>query len=705
MGTPRNLGSGPAGLRNLGARLQGWFERLLGRDLLWAVVFVILATPLVSRQEWGLPAPHYDVGEVTPWTLKAPYDIELVDEQAWQDRRAAEREAVPPVYDYVADLAFEQRQRISEAFERGRAALRAMGLPAGRGRPAPDAETLARVKASVGTPMPSAALAVLIARGFPQEIEQAMIRALGSVMHARVVGSVERLPESGPIVVREVRAGAPLEAEHVRPDQVRDLDDARRLASEQLDQDLGGLPASDRRALGELLDRHVIPNLSYNASETERRRMQAMASVPQVFMRIPKGRVIVREGEVFTQEAVDLLARIHDRRSMRIDWRELLGDVVILGLLVWFLHRYVRAHQKVFRRVQNLYALVLLVTFSVTLGSRVGIFIADAVADRLLSAPFNNGANYYWALPVAAGAMLVTLLANARVATVLSAVIAVLFGMVRDWSAAAILFAMLSSFASIYAVSKYERRTAILKAGGVTGLVNAAVVLAIDCVDNGFSPASEGLFRMATAAAGGLLAAPVVSACLPPLEWLFNVLTDIRLLELSNLDNPLLRRLSLEAPGTYNHSVIVGTLAEQAAEVIGAHALLCRVGAYYHDIGKMSKPDYFVENMRSGQNRHDRLSPRMSSLIIASHVKEGMRLAEEHNLPRQIRDIIPQHHGTRLITFFFRKAKRNEDPDARDLHESDYRYPGPRPQTREAAIFMMADSVEAAARSVEEPTP
>jgi putative nucleotidyltransferase with HDIG domain len=210
---------------------------------------------------------------------------------------------------------------------------------------------------------------------------------------------------------------------------------------------------------------------------------------------------------------------------------------------------------------------------------------------------------------------------------------------------------------------------------------------------------------MLMGATGGLLAAPIVSITLPVLEWLFNVLTDIRLLELSNLDNTLLRRLALEAPGTYNHSVIAGTLAEQAAEEIGAHSLLCRVAAYYHDIGKMVKPDYFVENMRDGLNRHDRLSPRMSSLIIASHVKEGARLAEEFNLPRQIRDIIPQHHGTRLITYFWRKAQRKEDPDIPQLHESDYRYPGPKPQSKEAAIFMMADSVEAAARTVEEPTP
>ncbi len=189
------------------------------------------------------------------------------------------------------------------------------------------------------------------------------------------------------------------------------------------------------------------------------------------------------------------------------------------------------------------------------------------------------------------------------------------------------------------------------------------------------------------------------------LESAFNILTDIRLLELSNLNNPLLRRLAVEAPGSYNHSVIVGTLAEAAAESIGANALFCRVAAYYHDVGKMLKPDYFIENQRDGANRHDHLSPHMSALVIASHVKEGYELAKSYGLPRQVLEIIPQHHGTRKINFFYQKAKRGEQPQAEEVRESDFRYPGPKPQTREAAIFMLSDSIEAAARTLDDPSP
>jgi len=181
--------------------------------------------------------------------------------------------------------------------------------------------------------------------------------------------------------------------------------------------------------------------------------------------------------------------------------------------------------------------------------------------------------------------------------------------------------------------------------------------------------------------------------------------SDIRLLELSNLNNPLLRKLAVQAPGTYNHSVIVGTLAEAAAQAVGGNSLLCRVAAYYHDIGKMSKPEYFIENQMNATGLHDKLSPTMSSLVIASHVKDGVRMARDFNLPQPIIDLIPQHHGTRLITYFFNKAKTLANPEIQEVSESNFRYPGPKPQSKEGAIFMMADSVEAAARTIDEPTP
>ena len=691
------------GFRRLVPRIQDAIERLLSHDTLWAVVCVVLLTPVVSLRDCAPTVQTYRVGEVAASTIKAPDDIELADEQATRELREAEREQSPPVYDMIVDLYMDQRLRLGLLFERGRALTKERPR-AGR----PGNESIQALKRALPAGLPTLhddVIAFLMEQGFSPALEEGLRRVHTQVMQGRIVRTRDGIPASGVLLLREVTRGTVSESTVGAPAQIRDLAEARAAIAEQLAREFPDRAPSQHKTLARMLDPFVVPNLSYNASETETRRAALMAGVPQVFIRIPRGRVIVREGELFTAEALAIIATLGSRNRLPADLRVLAGNAVLIALLALFLHRYVRAHQRLFRRVKNLYTLVLVTSMFVTMGAWVGQFLAESVADRAGIAPWNDPRSYCWALPVAAGAMLITLLANGRVATVASAFIAALFGMAMKWDASAIVFALISSFAAIYGVTSYGRRAAILKASALVAIVNVVLVFALDCVRGGFTSPAKVFVDMAAAALGGVLAAPIVSFSLPILEWTFNVLTDIRLLELSNLDNPLLRRLSIEAPGTYNHSVIVGTLAEQAAEEIGAHALLCRVGAYYHDIGKMSKPDYFIENMREGANRHDRLSPRMSSLIIANHVKEGLRLAQQHNLPRQIRDIIPQHHGTRLITFFYRKARKNEDPDVPEIQEVDYRYPGPKPQSKEAAIFMMADSVEAAARTVEEPTP
>ncbi|MBI5183783.1 MAG: HDIG domain-containing protein, partial [Nitrospinae bacterium] len=202
---------------------------------------------------------------------------------------------------------------------------------------------------------------------------------------------------------------------------------------------------------------------------------------------------------------------------------------------------------------------------------------------------------------------------------------------------------------------------------------------------------------------GGVIVAMVVSSIVPILESIFHVTSDIRLLELSDMDHPLLRQLVLDAPGTFHHSIIVGSIAEAAAESIGANPLLARVGSYYHDIGKMKKPEYFIEN-HPDSNKHDNLAPSMSSLIITSHVKDGIELAKENGLMERIIDFIREHHGTSLITYFYSKAKEKENIDVQLIKEENYRYVGPKPQTKETAIILLADSVEAASRTLTEPT-
>jgi hypothetical protein len=235
--------------------------------------------------------------------------------------------------------------------------------------------------------------------------------------------------------------------------------------------------------------------------------------------------------------------------------------------------------------------------------------------------------------------------------------------------------------------------------------VNALAAFAISFLRQDIFIWSELLTPVIMGALSGILAAALASIILPALESWFKIATDIRLLELSNLNAPLLRRLAVEAPGTYHHSLMVGTLAEAAAEAIGANLLLVRVAAYYHDLGKMLKPEYFRENQGGGENKHDSLPPTVSGTILAGHVKDGLELAKPAGLMEPIRDMIPQHHGTRLMTFFFQKAKETALASGQEVKEEDFRYPGPKPQGKEAAILMMADSVEAASRTLSNPSP
>lgn len=263
---------------------------------------------------------------------------------------------------------------------------------------------------------------------------------------------------------------------------------------------------------------------------------------------------------------------------------------------------------------------------------------------------------------------------------------------------------VLAGLTAVYSVNRIRRRSDILKAGcwaGIAGAVGVLIVSLISGLQFKVSVNESGWGMM-----NGFLSAIFIMGTLPAFETLFKVTTNISLLELSDLNHPILRQLFIQAPGTYHHSLVVGNLAESACEAIGANALLARVGAYYHDIGKMEKAEYFTENQMdaSSKQRHEKLSPHMSSLIIVNHIKNGIELAQQYKLPKRIIDFIPEHQGTSLIYFFYQKALQ-QAKDGEGVKEEDFRYPGAKPQSKETAVVLLADSVEAASRSLEDPAP
>lgn len=413
--------------------------------------------------------------------------------------------------------------------------------------------------------------------------------------------------------------------------------------------------------------------------------------------KVNKGELIVESGGRVTEKAARIFEEIARREGIgsRLPASLGLGGLILVSFYLF--HRDIKRYRPSLladTRKMFLLAFLLLLTVIITQFVR---FIFSFAADRLQL----DVMTVVFALPVAAGAMLVSLLLDFHLALGFSFIVSILLGILFQGDPFIPVYYFLGSVVAALCVIQCKKRTALLKAGALTGLVNLIAVVGIDLYRGELW--TRGAYDLTAGFFGAVVMTMIVSVSLPFFETLFHIATDIKLLELLDPNQPLLKDLVYKSPGTYYHSIVIGNLAEAAAEAIGENPILARVGAYYHDIGKTPKPEYFIENQRRMENKHDRLMPSMSSLIIASHVKEGVEVARAHRLPSAVIDIIQQHHGTSLITYFYQKAKELQPFVV--IAEEDYRYPGPRPRTKVAAIVMLADSVEAASRSLEDPTP
>jgi putative nucleotidyltransferase with HDIG domain len=413
--------------------------------------------------------------------------------------------------------------------------------------------------------------------------------------------------------------------------------------------------------------------------------------------KVNKGEVIVEAGHRVSEKAARILEEIARREGIGNRQYAYLGLTVLILLFFYLFYRDIKRYRPALitdTRKLFLLAFLLLVTIIVTQFAK---YIFSLVADKFLLDSITIG----FAMPVAAGAMLVCLLFDFHLAVGFSFVVSILLGILFQGDPFIPIYYFFGSIMAALSVIHCKKRTAVIRAGAFTGLINLITILGIDLYRGDLL--TRGIYDLSAGFLGAVLISMIVSVSLPFFEALFDIATDIKLLELLDPNQPLLKELVYRSPGTYHHSIVIGNLAEAAAEAIGENPLLARVGAYYHDVGKIRKPEYFIENQRPYDNKHDRLMPSMSSLIIATHVKDGIDMAREHKLPTSVIDIIRQHHGTSLITYFYQKAK--ELQPLVKIAEEDYRYPGPRPGTKVAAIVMLSDSVEAASRTLDNPTP
>ncbi len=379
-------------------------------------------------------------------------------------------------------------------------------------------------------------------------------------------------------------------------------------------------------------------------------------------------------------------------------WRFVGGALIAFVLLAIF-YRDIMRYKPAYINDYNMLLLLGLMIVSTLVIGRVVDYLLLNLSKGMGSIDPDT---VVFGIPIAAGAMLVTLLFDFHTAITFSFTISLLTGYWLNDPLYPI-YTFVGSLTAAFSVIRCKKRSALLRGGFYVAITNMLIALIL-LISRGDVQPGKILSSVIFAVFSGVTVSSIVSLFLPFLEYTFKVTTDISLLELLDLNQPLMKALMINAPGTYHHSVIVGNLVEAAAEDVGVNPLLARVSSYYHDIGKVKMPEYFVENQAGAPSKHDKLTPHMSSMIIVNHVKEGVELARQYKLPQVLIEIIKQHHGSSLITYFYQKAREKNHEQPLTAAE-DYKYPGPKPQSRVAALVMMADAVEASSRVLTDPTP
>ncbi len=610
--------------------------------LLALALFVILAAPIMPGQL------NLKVGDVASDDIRAPRSVSFISDSQTAAARDAAAAGVQPVYAPIAPVAD----------------IKARQLAAYDGLVSEVSAVLGRRDAGDLTPGESAAETL---RRTATDLTMSQAEQLAAMPTAEW----QAVNEAGRTVLDAVYGGA------VKEDE---LSNVRQQVRNNITEDL---PQQDRELAGDLAAAKVAPTIQISDAATKEARDVAAAAVAPVNVDIAEGKVVVRDGDQVTTEQMEALSALGLTESAG-NAPAMAGNALIAaliaGLLVGFLWRF---DPEVWYRNRSLllFMLALLVT-------AVALRIA---ADRTLWA---------FVVPASASILLIGLLLGGPSGAAITVALAVLSGVMNHGSLEPMVYVLAGGAVSLQATVRAERLNAFVRAGLLLALTNIAVIVAFGLIEQrDVAALLQGI------AAGGInagFAVVLAVGSFAMLGNLFGIMTVFQLLELANPSSRLLRRLLLETPGTYHHSVMVGNLAERAAETIGANPLLARVAAYYHDIGKMKNPLAFIENQAGAHNIHDDLTADTSARIISSHIRDGIDLGYEHGLPVKIIGFIPQHHGTSVMSYFYGKALREvggrEDLVDRDL----YRYPGPKPQSPEAAILMLSDGVEASVRSLDE---
>ena len=646
------------------------------------------------------PSPRtYNVGDIALRDVQATRDMLVEDTASTEKRRHDAEEMVRSVYDYDPNVLEEMEKPVVEAFALLEELFTVDTL-------APESREVKKrqVEEKLGVKLSPNQWKIL-EKQFDPSLAEETLDLLSSQLK-RGVATDRRLlnqdQERG-ITIRNIVTHKETKEDGVPA--ISDIDMAKRSIRKNSEHLIKTWGRTVFYLVSEAAGSLIRPNLTFNRQETEDRKTTAIESVEPVYFSVKKGEMLVREGDPI--QADDLIKlQAFEALQTRVNTSLIAtGWVLVIVLILLILYEFSTKNIRKIAPTNKDLLFAALIIVGTALLLRVSVFVTASLENSFPDIPSTS---YYYLFPVAAGAMLIRIILNSETAFVYSIIVSYLTGLLLDNSLFFFVYAFAAAIVGAHSVARCEQRSTLIKGGLAVSLVNVLMIL-FHAVASGETFTREIIFQTLYNCGfgfmGGLLSAFVVLAITPIIEIGFGYTTDIKLLELANSEQPILKDLIIQAPETHSHSVILGNLVEAAAKAINANPILAKVAAYYHDIGKIKKPMYFIENQKGGENPHNKLTPSMSSLILISHVKDGVALAKENHLGQKIIDIIQQHHGTNLISYFYQKAKEKQNPGVQEINEKDYRYPGPKPQTKEAGIVMLADAVEAASRTLSDPTP
>lgn len=669
---------------------QKWWKKIRDHRYNRMIIFTVLALVTYGMLFSNVVPDHLDIepGVISEQDIRSPLTIEHKPET---DRLIEEAvDDVEPVYAMKPRYAQNQIERIQDLFQRVQS-VREESMDAFESEQIEQSNEENNDQTEVNAPSVQEEVnpAELDQNDMLLNLREQLSQEMNDQLTDETLITLLTAPEDQLQLARETSTSA---VHDVMSDEIKmdEVETARNEAEDIVRNTPGGVVI--RSAITDIVRYGVTANYMIDEEATREAREQAAASVETSMIR--EGQIIVEEGQVITAEIYQQLSTVGLTEEVNY-YYPFIGLGIIVLLLTVMLSYYL-GNAETSLKTNNTHLLMYLLIYTITL-----------VIMKLSSfLPYLDIGGVQYFVAAATGTMLITILIHSRVAIFSSILFSIIASiMFNDMSSSMFdashgLFVFFSCNAGVFFLIKSQSTMRMLNTGLVIAGVNFLTVAAILMLKNAQYGWIEISFNLGFAALAGIVAAVLAIGILPFLETVFGILSTSRLIELSNPNHPLLRKILLEAPGTYHHSVMVANLSESACEAIGANGLLARVASYYHDLGKTRRPHFFIENQMGGKNPHDNISPQLSKTIIISHPYDGAEMLKAHKMPREIIDIAEQHHGTTCLKYFYFKAKE-EDPD---IKMDDFRYPGPIPNTKVSAVVGIADSIEAAVRSMKQPT-